>query len=69
LATGTSIENIDWHSAGISGLAGLAGGGLANITSKQGLRIFTEFGQDVIGNTIAGIVAGGLDVYAQGSGK
>ncbi len=72
LVTGTSVENVDWQSAGFSALAGGIGGGLgsgvAGITSKQGMPIFTELGQDIIGNTIGGVSAGILDVTFQGSG-
>jgi len=59
-------KGIDWGSAGLSALAG-AGGGLlgsaaGGITSRQGLPVFTKFGQDVISSSVSGIGAGGLDV-------
>jgi hypothetical protein len=66
LSDNSCSNGISWDSAGLSALTGMlggfVGGGLSGITNSQGLQIFTEFWQDIIGNTTSGVVASGLDV-------
>jgi RHS repeat-associated protein len=74
LVEGRSLECVDFQSAGISALAGALGGALgggvasvrvpgilAPASAARG-PIFTQFGQEVVGSTLAGTIAGALDV-------
>jgi len=65
LVNGTTLENLDYSSAGLSALAGGLGGffgsSLAGVTTSRGAPIFTEYGQEIIGATFGGISAGILD--------
>jgi len=64
-----SSPEIDWDSAMISGMAGafggLTGSTITGITNHMGAQIFTQFGQDVIGSSVSGAVAGTLDAALQ----
>ena len=65
----TCSGDIDWGSVGLAtlsgGLGGLAGGGLATMTSSHGMAIFTELGQDIVSSSVAGVIAGVVDARAQ----
>jgi RHS repeat-associated protein len=80
LVTGTSIDNINYQSAILSGLAGAIGSGLGNsigsLTQTNVIRgplldgasknpIFTQYGSDVLGSSAGGISGGILDVLFQ----
>jgi len=72
-----SLDRIDFQSASLSGLAGLVGGGIGGGIAGAGQiaalapgaavrgHIFTDFGRKIIGATIGGISAGGLDILFQ----
>ena len=69
LAGNNCNQGIDWDSAMISGMAGafggLAGSAIAGITNTVGAQIFNEFGQEVIGSSVSGAVAGTFDAALQ----
>jgi hypothetical protein len=69
LAGNNCSPGVNWNSAIISGMAGafggLVGSAVSGITNYMGAQIFNEFGQEVIGSSVSGAVAGTFDAALQ----
>jgi RHS repeat-associated protein len=69
LVAESSTGSLKFESAGWSALAGGLGGffgsSTVGVTTKQGLPILTQYGNEVVGSIVGGISAGGLDARYQ----